>query len=149
MDLNDFAPLANAAELDATPLGPLVKGIPPAAGALGTCGVQMQGRREKNTAIVNIAKTHFAMHEKQSKNSGRVFSDTLSMRFRTCIQENAKTPVSTSLLFCSYSFSASNICPPSVSQRGRTGLSRLAISAAARSTTASRGMPCNACAMQH
>jgi len=43
MDLNDFAPLANAAELDATPLGPLVKGIPPAAGALRLGDVGRQG----------------------------------------------------------------------------------------------------------
>ncbi|MFN9974857.1 MAG: amino acid aldolase, partial [Phycisphaerae bacterium] len=34
MDLSDFAPLANAAELESTALGELVKGIPPAAGPL-------------------------------------------------------------------------------------------------------------------
>jgi D-serine dehydratase len=76
MDLSDFAPLANAAELESTALGELVKGIPPAAGPLTLGEV---GRRGWNLLRGDLPLPACVLHVDRVRGNSRWMKEFLAL----------------------------------------------------------------------
>lgn len=76
MDLSDFAPLDNAAELDATALGELTKGIPPAARRLTLGDV---GRQGWNLLRGDLPLPACVLHVERVRGNSRWMKDFLTL----------------------------------------------------------------------